>query len=98
LKERWNRDKRLDLNTATKEQLMVLPGMTAPEADKVIAGRPYENAGELVMRGIPPKNEYDKIADGVTANIWRAELCLAGQAEDCTTHDTAKSTERAICI
>ena len=44
LKERWNRDKRLDLNTATKEQLMVLPGMTAPEADKVIAGRPYENA------------------------------------------------------
>jgi hypothetical protein len=64
LKERWNRDKRLDLNTATKEQLMVLPGMTAPEADKVIAGRPYENAGELVMRGILPKNEYDKIADG----------------------------------
>src|ERR1700674_201857 len=82
-KERWNRDKRLDLNTATKEQLMVLPGMTAPEASKVIAGRPYENAGELVMRGILPKNEYDKIAERVTANIWRAELCLAGQAEDC---------------
>src|SRR3981081_4598879 len=62
VKERWNRDKRLDLNTATKEQLMVLPGMTTAEADKVIAGRPYENAGELVMRGILPKNEYDKIA------------------------------------
>ena len=96
MKEGWSRDKRLDLNTATKEQLMVLPGMTAPEADKVIAGRPYENAGELVMRGILPKNEYDKIADRVTARIWRAELCLAGQAEDCTTHDTARSTERSI--
>jgi hypothetical protein len=29
--------------------------MTAPEADKVIAGRPYENAGELVMRGTCPR-------------------------------------------
>ena len=72
LKQGWNRDKRLDLNTATKEQLMMLPGMSSAEADKVIAGRPYENAGELVMRGILPKNEYDKIADRVTARIWRA--------------------------
>jgi DNA uptake protein ComE-like DNA-binding protein len=96
VKERWNRDKRLDLNTATKEQLMVLPGMTTAEADKVIAGRPYENAGELVMRGILPKNEYDKIADRVTARTWRAGACSAEQGGDCTTPDAARATESSV--
>jgi DNA uptake protein ComE-like DNA-binding protein len=39
VKERWSLDKPLNLNTATKEQSMALPGMTPAEADKVIAGR-----------------------------------------------------------
>jgi hypothetical protein len=30
----WSRDKPLDLKTATKEQLLSLPGMTAAEADR----------------------------------------------------------------
>jgi len=55
------------LNTATREQLRSLPGMTAEEADRVIAGRPYNEPGELVTRHIMPKTEYDKIADQVTA-------------------------------
>ena len=78
VQERWNRDKPLNLNTATKEELMTRPGMTAAEADKVIAGRPYEDAGELVRRGILPKNKYDKIANRLKVKIWRAELCSAG--------------------
>jgi DNA uptake protein ComE-like DNA-binding protein len=67
LREGWNRNKPLDLNTATREQLRSLPGMTAEEADRVIAGRPYNEPGELVTRHIMPKTEYDKIADQVTA-------------------------------
>lgn len=67
LREGWNRNKPLDLNTATKEQLRSLPGMTAEEADRVIAGRPYNEPSELVTRHIMPKTEYDKIADQVTA-------------------------------
>jgi len=55
------------LNTATKEQLLSLPGMTAEEADRVVAGRPYNEPGELVTRHILPKTEYDKITDHVTA-------------------------------
>src|ERR1035441_10964743 len=46
LREGWNRNKPLDLNTATKEQLLSLPGMTAEEADRVIAGRPYNEPVE----------------------------------------------------
>jgi competence protein ComEA len=42
IREGWSRDKPLDLNTATKEQLLSLPGVTAAEAERVIAGRPYK--------------------------------------------------------
>ena len=67
IREGWSRDKPLDLNTATKEQLQSLPGMTAVEADRVVAGRPYNDPSDLVKRHILPKAEYDKIADQVTA-------------------------------
>ncbi len=63
----WSRDKQLDLNTATKDQLPSLPRVTAAEADRVIAGCPYSEPGDVVTRGIMPKTEYDKIADRVTA-------------------------------
>ena len=67
IREGWSRDKPLDLNLATKEQLLSLPGMTEAEADRVIAGRPYNDPNDLVKRHIMPKAEYDKIADQVTA-------------------------------
>ena len=67
VREGWNRDKPLNLNIATKEQLLSLPGVTAEEADRVIKGRPYNEPGELVTRHIMTKAEYDKIADRVTA-------------------------------
>jgi competence protein ComEA len=69
IREGWNRNssKALDLNSATKEQLLSLPGVTSAEADRVIAGRPYDDPGELVTRRIMPKAQYDTIADRVTA-------------------------------
>jgi competence protein ComEA len=67
IREGWSRDKPLDLNSATKEQLLSLPGMTSGEADRVIAGRPYRDPGEVATRHIISKSEYDRIADRVTA-------------------------------
>jgi competence protein ComEA len=67
VREGWNRNKPLDLNTATKDQLVSLPDMTESQADRVIAGRPYDSPNDLVKRHILPKAEYDKIADQVTA-------------------------------
>jgi DNA uptake protein ComE-like DNA-binding protein len=66
IREGWSRDKPLDLNTATKEQLLTLPGVTPLQADRVIAKRPYNQPGELVTRRVMPKPEYDKIADRLT--------------------------------
>ena len=57
----------LDINTASRDQLTSLPGVTGGAADRVIAGRPYDSAGDLVTRHVMSKAEYDKIADQVTA-------------------------------
>jgi DNA uptake protein ComE-like DNA-binding protein len=67
IREGWSRNKPLDLNTATKDQLLSLPDMTEVEADHIIAGRPYNDPNDLVKRHILHKSEYDKIADQVTA-------------------------------
>src|ERR1039458_9612463 len=48
IREGWNRNKPLDLNTATRDQLVSLPGVTAWEADRVMAGRPYDDPSDLV--------------------------------------------------
>ncbi len=67
IREGWNRDKPLDLNSATKDQLTNLPGVSTIAADKIIAGRPYNRAEDLVTRHIMPKSQFDKIADQVNA-------------------------------
>lgn len=63
IREGWSRDKPLDFNAATKEQLLTLPGMTPAEADRVINGRPYQQTADLATRHILRKAEYDRIAD-----------------------------------
>ncbi|MBV8819658.1 MAG: helix-hairpin-helix domain-containing protein [Acidobacteriaceae bacterium] len=57
----------VNINKAPKEQLLTLPGITAAQADAIIAGRPYDNAGQLMHRRILPKKEYDRIADRIIA-------------------------------
>jgi DNA uptake protein ComE-like DNA-binding protein len=68
VREGWNRDKPLDLNSASKQQLLTLPGLTAAEADRIISGRPYDQPGDLVTRRIISKTEYDRISDRVKAS------------------------------
>src|SRR6202158_2488247 len=48
IREGWSRDKPLDLNAATKEQLLSLPGVTSAEAERVMAGRPYNKPDDLL--------------------------------------------------
>jgi competence protein ComEA len=67
VKEGWNRDQPLDVNTASKDQLVSLPGMSSEGADRIIAGRPYSSASQLMSRRVISEPEYDKIKDQVTA-------------------------------
>lgn len=57
----------MDLNSATKEQLMTLPGIGDAFAAKIIAGRPYRVKTELVSKNIIPKATFNKISAKVIA-------------------------------
>jgi hypothetical protein len=57
----------IDLNSASREQLMTLPGIDAATADKIVEARPFKSKDELHSKGIVSKAEYDKLASHVTA-------------------------------
>ena len=57
----------IDINSASKIELMTLPGIDDAEAQKMIDGRPYSVKGQLVLKNVMPQATYDKIADSISA-------------------------------
>jgi DNA uptake protein ComE-like DNA-binding protein len=52
----------LNINHASKEQLETLPGIDGAAADRIIAGRPYQNSEDLPRRHIISRSEYHQIS------------------------------------
>jgi DNA uptake protein ComE-like DNA-binding protein len=59
-------DKLIDLNRAGKNQIMTLPGISSPLADRIIAERPYKDPQQLVTRRILSPDQYDQVKGRVT--------------------------------
>ncbi len=63
----------LDLNSASREDLIKLKGIGEVRADAIIKGRPYKGKNELVDRKIVPENVYNDIKDLVIAKQGTAK-------------------------
>lgn len=57
----------LDLNTASKADLMKLPGVGDAISDKIVKARPFANKAQLVSKNILTKAAYDKVSALVIA-------------------------------
>jgi competence protein ComEA len=57
----------IDLNSATKEQLMALPGIGETYAKAIIKARPFKMKTDLVKSKVIPAATYKKISDKVIA-------------------------------
>ena len=71
----------LDPNSATKEQLVAVPGMTAAAADALIAGRPYQDmlAADKALASLSAdarKTVYAKLWKPIDLNTAKGDEIL----------------------
>jgi DNA uptake protein ComE-like DNA-binding protein len=71
----------LDPNTATRDQLLQVPGMTAAAADALIAGRPYADmrAANTALASLG-----ESIRDSVYTRVWKPLDLNSATAEEIT--------------
>ena len=55
----------LDLNTASLEELRMVPGINEATAKKIVESRPYARTDELITKKVLSKTAYDSIKDHV---------------------------------
>jgi len=69
VKEGWTAEaKKVNINSASRDLLLTLPGMDDETAGRIVAGRPYHTKDELNTKGIVSPEEYQKIQDKISVN------------------------------
>lgn len=64
---------KIDVNSASEQDLMTLPGIGEKTADKIVAGRPYKTKRDLLNKKVVSASEYAKIKDNIVAHQSSAE-------------------------
>ncbi len=57
----------VDVNSATEDQLLDLPGIGKPQARRIIDNRPYADKHDLLAKAVVNGATYAKIRDRITA-------------------------------
>lgn len=63
---------KIDINSATADQLKSLDGIGDAYAKRIIDGRPYANKTQLTTRGVLPAATYAKVKDKIVATQAKA--------------------------
>ena len=58
---------KVDVNGASKNELMKLPGIGDALADKIVANRPYHSKSDLTNKKVLTQKEYSAIANHIVA-------------------------------
>jgi len=85
----------VDINTASKEDLMKLPGITDETAQKIVDGRPYKSKADLIKKSILTKAEYGKVRNRIVARQeksaeMKSEKAPETKAAETTTPEAGK--------
>jgi DNA uptake protein ComE-like DNA-binding protein len=59
---------RIDINHASADELLKVPGMTQSWAGRIVRFRPYRSKTDLVEKGVVTSEVYDRIKDYVIAH------------------------------
>ena len=93
---------KLDLNTASEQELSRLPGIGDVRSKAIVKGRPYQGKDELVERKILTQSVYDKIKDQVIAKNAAATpskaTVAAAPAAEVPAAASAKPTAKSEAI
>jgi competence protein ComEA len=71
--------RKVDINSASKEDLAALPVIGDATAQKIIDGRPYKTKKDLVTKNILTQDQYNQIKDQLVAHGGKA---AAGEKSD----------------
>jgi competence protein ComEA len=61
----------VDINSATKERLMALPGIDDALAEKIISNRPYKKKSDLKKKKVVSDAVYKQIDDKIKADVGK---------------------------
>ena len=63
-----SQEARVDINQASLEDLLKVPGMTRVWANRIVRFRPYRTKIDLLDRGVLSREVYDRVKDHLVAH------------------------------